>query len=111
MAAFRSCKSRAPQRFEASSSYRPAPTQVRGLPRGTHVRDVRSVPDAGRFSQSPSTLPGWRLLSGLDQALLDFPKTLAERFHKQVVLAPEMLVKASVCQARVRHDSFNRRPV
>jgi hypothetical protein len=44
----------------------------------------------------------------MNQDVLDFPEALAKRLQQQVVLAPEMLVKASVRQAGVFHHGRNR---
>jgi hypothetical protein len=46
----------------------------------------------------PSTLRQGRLFSGTNQGFLDFPETSLSDFHEQVVLAPKMLVKATVRQ-------------
>ena len=52
-----------------------------------------------------------RLFGGMKQGIAGFPESLAQRFHEQVVLAPEMLVKASVSQASVPHNSRHRRTI
>jgi hypothetical protein len=39
-----------------------------------------------------------------------FPESLAQRFYEQFVLAPKMLVKASVRQAGILHNGRNRGP-
>jgi hypothetical protein len=44
----------------------------------------------------------------MKQCAGDLPESLTERFHEQFVLAPEMLVKASVGQARIPHNGRNR---
>src|ERR1700745_745910 len=49
-----------------------------------------------------------RLFGGMRQGIFDFREALAKRLQKKIVLAPEMLVKASVGQAGVLHNGRNR---
>ncbi len=49
-----------------------------------------------------------RFFRSSSQAVGDFPKCLAQRLHKQVFLAAEMLVKTTVGQAGASHNGRNR---
>ena len=53
-------------------------------------------------------LTGQGLFRGMSQSIFDFPESLAKLLQKQVVLASEVLVKASVGQAGVLHDGRDR---
>jgi hypothetical protein len=48
--------------------------------------------------------PGPRCFRGESQALGHLPESLAQRLQEQFVLAPEMLVEASMGQASVPHN-------
>src|SRR5271156_1799634 len=51
-----------------------------------------------------------RVFSDPNECAGDLPESLTERFHKQFLLAPEMLVKASVGETGGMHDGRNRGP-
>jgi hypothetical protein len=52
--------------------------------------------------------PRGRLFRDPNHVLGYFPESFAQRFYEQLILAPEMLVKASVRQAGVLHNGCNR---
>src|ERR1022692_3690978 len=97
MAAFGFCSSQAPRRSEASSPYPPALIRVQVPPGGTRALDVRTVPGSGFHDCLPRFARGACSAARTKVSWISRKTSLSD-FHEQVVLAPKMLVKATVRQ-------------